>query len=64
MKKIKIPLWVKILVWTPLGLVLYPKYYMPIEDDEQKPIWFSITNGILMGIYVVKGIELIFKQIN
>ena len=55
-----IPLWVKILVWTPLGLYLYPKYFWGI-GDEKLPDLYPLINGIMMGIYIVIIIHSIFN---
>lgn len=52
-----LPLWVKILVWSPLGLYLYPKYYWKID----KPDWFQILNGVLMGTYFIHIMMFVIK---
>lgn len=45
MKKILI----NVLVWTPLGLYIYPKYFWnhPYETSDT----FKVLNGALMGVY-------------
>ena len=57
MKKINIPLWVKILVWTPLGLFLYPKYYWKLDN----PQWFQVLNAITIVIEFYIIFNLIFR---
>lgn len=53
MKKILID----VLVWTPLGLYIYPKYFWNRKNSST----FKILNGGLMGIYITIIITEIIK---
>ena len=52
---------INILVWTPLGLYIYPKYFWnhPYETSDT----FKVLNGALMGFYfmtIILGISKYF----
>jgi hypothetical protein len=57
MKDKKLSLWVEILVWTPLGIILYPMYYF----TRKKSSLFAISHGILMGFYIFVILDILIR---